>query len=305
MDQALLEKWIEEIKPSMKKGRVAQYIPALAEADPHALGLSIVFRDGEVLTVGDCDEKFTLQSISKVITLILAMMDVGVDTVFDRVGMEPTGDPFNSIMKLELLKPSKPLNPMINAGAIAVSSLVSGQNTEEKLSRIVEFIRRITKNQSISINQKVLESEWETGDRNRALAYFLRDMGIIRGEIDPTLQVYFGQCSIEVTCFDMAHIGLCLALDGVNAWGERIFPADVARIAKTFMVTCGMYNASGEFAIRVGIPAKSGVSGGILALVPQRLGIGVVGPALDNKGNSIGGVRILECCSNEENWSIF
>lgn len=305
MNEEQLASWVEEIRPFLQEGQVASYIPALADANFATLGISISLPDGSMLHAGDCSSVFTLQSISKVITLMLALSDQGIDRVFERVGMEPTGDPFNSIIKLETSQPSKPLNPMINAGAIAVCSMVKGNHPTEKLERIFEIVRRMTGRNSVYINESIYDSELKTGDRNRALAYFMKEYGVIEGDIEPLLQVYFGQCSIEVNCSDVARIGLCLAQDGVNYAGERIVPAEMARIAKTFMVTCGMYNASGEFAMKVGIPAKSGVSGGILALVPHQLGVGVIGPALDSKGNSVGGVKLLERCSQAFSWSIF
>jgi glutaminase len=305
MNQNQLQTWLAETRPFTVEGKVAQYIPALSDANPDWLGMAIVKGPNEIWTVGDVEQPFTLQSISKVLSLMVAMMDVGVEKVFQHVGMEPTGDPFNSIMKLELLQPSKPLNPMINAGAIAVSSLIDGATPQERIHRVIQMIQQMTHRDNVIVNQKVLQSELDTGDRNRALAYFMRDARVLRGDVEQSLEVYFGHCSIEVNSVDVAQIGYCLAHDGLNLWGERVVPADLARIAKTFMVTCGMYNASGEFAIRVGIPAKSGVSGGILALVPRQLGIGVFGPALDSKGNSVGGSLLLEKCSSAFDWSIF
>ncbi len=293
-------------KKLTEKGNVAEYIPALGKADPNKLGVCIADMHGNIFTAGDYNNKFTIQSISKTITLMLAIMDNGVENTFNKVGMEPTGDAFNSIIKLEIVSPSRPLNPMINAGAIAVTSLINGKDSKERFQRILDFFRLISGNNKLDINNEVYESEKATGDRNRSMAYFMRDVGIFEGDVEDILDVYFKQCSIEVDCIDIAKIGLFLANRGIiPQTGERITTENVARIVKTFMITCGMYNASGEFAINVGVPAKSGVGGGIMASVPHKMGIGVYGPALDNKGNSIGGIEILRQLSKQLNLSIF
>ncbi len=289
-----------------EKGKLPEYIPALANVEPGILGITVADREGRVVSAGDCPYKFTIQSISKIFALIIALLDAGVEQVFSKVGMEPTGDPFNSIYKLETLDPAKPLNPMINAGAIAVTSLIKGKNAEERFARILELIRLITGNEDIGVNRDVFSSEWETGNRNRSLAYLMKDLGILEADVEETLELYFLQCAIEVTCEDLARMGVFLALNGrMPGCGVQIVPPEICRIVKTFMVTCGMYNASGEFAIKVGIPAKSGVGGGILALVPGAYGIGVVSPPLDEKGNSIAGVHLLEDISRELELSIF
>lgn len=304
--ERFLDNIIEKNRYLTNYGEVASYIPGLSEANPNDLGICIADNEGNIYTSGEYNKKFTIQSISKTIALMLAIMDNGEKVVFDRVGMEPTGDAFNSIIKLETIMPSKPLNPMINAGAIVISSLIKGKNSEEKFRRLLEFFRKITRNKSLDINTKVYESEKRTGDRNRAMAYFMRDVGIIEGNVEGILDVYFKQCSIEVDCIDIAKIGLFLANRGIiPETKEKVTSEHIARIVKTFMVTCGMYNGSGEFAIKVGIPAKSGVGGGIMASVPHKMGIGVYGPALDNKGNSIGGYGILKDITEKLNLSIF
>jgi glutaminase len=247
-----------------------------------------------------------MQSISKVFTLLLALMDNGSDAVFDKVGMEPTGDNFNSMLKLELVQPSIPFNPLINAGAIAISSLIAGSGTVEKSERVLQFFRRLSRNDSLDYDLSVYRSEAESADLNRSMAYFLKDKGVLQGSVDDVLDVYFRHCSINVTCEDLARMALVLANDGMDpVSGEELIPRRYVQIAKTFMVTCGMYNASGEFAIEVGLPAKSGVAGGILTMVPGRYGIGVVGPALNPKGNSIAGVHLLETMSQKLDWSLF
>lgn len=304
--QEELIKMVEEANRLTYKGKVADYIPALGEADPSTLAVAVYTGEHECMYAGNIEEVFTLQSISKVLTLALALMDRGTDYVFQRVGMEPTGDPFNSISKLETSVPSKPLNPMINAGALAVTDMLVGNTLEDKLERLLKFIRRLTGNENISYNPVVAQSEFETADLNRSLCYFMRQHGIIESNIEELINLYTKHCAIEMNCNDLAKLGYVIGNEGRDPNSEQtIIPVEIAKIVKTFMVTCGMYNASGEFAIKVGIPAKSGVSGGILGSVPHGVGIGIYGPALDEKGNSVGGLKLLELLSKQYNLSIF
>ena len=302
----LLDNFLEKNRESVREGKVATYIPELAKADSNDLGICVVTLNGEVYKSGLADKKFTIQSISKVISLMLAILDNGRDYVFEKVGVEPTGDSFNSIVNLEIRNKDKPYNPMVNSGAIVTTSLIEGETKEEKFERLLEFTKRVTGNENITVNEEVYKSECETGNRNRALAYFLKSSGFLDSDVDETLDIYFRQCSIEVTTEDLAKFGAMLANDGVLPWsGERIISRDICRIIKTIMVTCGMYDDSGKFAVHIGIPAKSGVGGGIMASVPRRMGIGVYGPALDDKGNSVGGKNILRDLSEEMDLSIF
>jgi glutaminase len=301
-----LEQFVEQAKQYARYGKVADYIPALGKADPNDLSIAIYLPDGNVIDAGDTTHKVTLQSISKIIALALVLMDRGEQEVFRKVGMEPTGDPFNSIAKLEEVQPAKPLNPMINAGALAVTHMIVGASVEERFERLLQFVRKLAGNPAISYSEEVAQSEFETAYLNRSLCYFLKQHGIINEDVEELMDLYTKQCAIEMTCVDLARIGLVFAMDGRDPLtDEQIMPLDVARICKTFMVTCGMYNASGEFAIKIGIPAKSGVSGGILAAVPGRFGIGIFGPALDEKGNSITGMKLLELLSKTYSLSIF
>lgn len=304
--KALLETLVDNNKEYTKEGRVASYIPELSKANPESLGICVTTLEGEEYCAGDCDKRFTIQSISKVVTLMLAILDNGKDNVFKKVGMEPSSDTFNSIVSLETKNPQKPLNPMINSGAIATVSLVSGDSADMAFDRILKFTRKITGNPNIDINESIYESEKKTGDRNRSLAYFMKSTGVIEKDVDAVLDVYFKQCSIEGTCKDIARIAAVIANNGILPWsGERVIPAYIARIAKTIMVTCGMYDASGDIAVNIGVPCKSGVGGGIMAAVPGRMGIGVFGPSLDMKGNSVAGVKLLEQLSKELDLSIF
>ncbi|MBD8497157.1 glutaminase A [Paenibacillus arenosi] len=304
--QQRLDEWVEESRKEAYKGRVAEYIPGLAAAPQHALGISLWGTDGQFFQSGDTDLHFTMQSISKVFSLLLALMDSGEKEVFQKVGMEPTGDDFNSILKLELVDPGKPFNPFINAGAIVIASLIQGEGPDEKSERLLQFIRHLAHDNRLDYNEAVYESERETAHRNRSIAYYLKDNGVLEDDVEETLEVYFRQCSIVVNCKQLAHMALVLASDGVDpVTKQQVIPRRYIQIAKSFMVTCGMYNASGEFAIEVGLPAKSGVSGGILSVVPGKWGIGIIGPALNSKGNSVAGVQLLRSLSKDWDWSIF
>lgn len=297
---------IENNKKYTTIGNVASYIPDLSKSNPNDLGIYAVNLDGKEYFAGDYNKKFTLQSISKIITLMLAIIDNGEQKVFSYVGAEPTGDSFNSIASLEVKSIHKPYNPMINAGAILTTSLINGQTVEEKIERILNFTRKLANNNHISINKNTFLSEKETGDRNRALAYFMKSYNSIEGNVDDILDVYFSHCSMEATCVDMARIGAVLANDGVLPWsGEQVVPKHICKVTKSIMVTCGLYDASGEFAVHIGIPAKSGVGGGILAAVPKKMGIGVYGPALDAKGNSVAGIQVLRELSEKLDLNIF
>ncbi|MBP0727204.1 glutaminase A [Bacillus sp. RG28] len=301
-----LNELIEKAREFIPYGKVASYIPALARANKKDLSVAVYLPDGRHYEAGDTSTKFTLQSISKVIVLALVLMDRGEDYVFERVGMEPTGDPFNSIAKLEKTSAGKPLNPMINAGALAVTSMIKGINVEDRFDRLMDFVRLLTGNPELSYSEEVAKSEFETAHLNRSLCFFMKEHGIITEDVEKLLDLYTKQCSIEVNCLELAKIGLVFSLNGWDpVTKQQVIPEKIAQICNTFMVTCGMYNASGEFAIKVGIPAKSGVSGGVMGAVPRRFGIGVYGPSLDEIGNSIAGIKLLELLSKHYNLSIF
>lgn len=301
-----LSQWVAECKASCQSGQVASYIPELAKARKDVLGIHMIDAYGNESAAGDVDTVFTLQSISKVFTLLLALMDNGEEKVFHKVGMEPTGDSFNSMLKLELVQPGIPFNPLINAGAIVISSLIQGDSLQHKLERTLQFFQQCAGNNQLRYNNRVYQSELNSADLNRSIAYFLKDNGVLEHHVDDVLNVYFHHCSIDVTVKDLAKMALLLAFNGTDPiTGQNIFPKRHAQIAKSFMVTCGMYNASGEFAIEIGLPAKSGVSGGILTLIPGTIGIGVIGPALNSKGNSIAGVQLLKKLSTFYDLNMF
>ena len=278
----------------LSQGQVASYIPQLAYADPNSLGACITLPSGEQFCSGDVDTRFTCQSISKVLTLLLALKTSGYDRVFQKVGMEPTGDPFNSIIKLETTT-AVPHNPFINAGAIAMASLIG---EVDPIEHLLELTRKFTMDESVCIDEAVYQSERTAGLRNRSMAYFMASEGILEGDVDLHLDHYFQACSMLVTAKGLANMGMILANNGANPLtGEIIAEKAFVQIARTFMLTCGLYDESGEFAIKVGLPSKSGVGGGIVSACNGGIGIGVYGPALGKKGNSVGGVRVLESLS--------
>lgn len=262
------------------------------------------------------EHEFSIQSISKVLSFITACMDRGIAYVLQRVDVEPTGEAFNSIMHLEVKGHQRPFNPLVNSGAITTSSLLSGNTSDEKLEPLFQLMEKIIGRRP-EIDIDVYVSERDTSMRNRAIGYYLLEEGYLESDLGVTLETYFKQCSINVTTDDLARIGLVLSNDGIHPETEEIIiPRNIVRIAKSLMLTCGMYDASGKFASYVGIPAKSGVSGGILAVVPPRVrenelpflsgcGIGVFGPALDKQGNSVAGIKLLRHIANSWDLSLF
>lgn len=296
----VLDHIYEASLPATTNGSVASYIPALAKADPGLLGLAVVNAEGELFTAGASSTRFTLQSISKVLALAYVMTECGEEAVFSRVGQEPTGDPFNSIIRLETSAARKPFNPFINAGAIVVSGLMPGDTPEDKGARFRSFVGQLIGRNDVARDEEVYISEKATAARNRSIAWFLKELDILPGEVEETLDVYFRQCAVSVDTMDLARIGAILCTDGMDPTnGSRLLAPRTTRVIKSLMVTCGLYDGSGEFAVDVGIPAKSGVGGGIMATVRDRMGIGVYGPALDQRGNSVAGLDALQRLSAE------
>ncbi len=284
------------------QGHVATYIPELGKADPNKLGMCIYTKEGEKICVGDTTTRFSVQSISKIMSLAIALEIYGPAVVFENVGMEPSGDAFNSLLKLENAD-GTPYNPLINAGALVISSYMVQMYTFEEL---LETVRKLCMDPDIVLDIKVCHSEMSNLSRNRAIAYLLESKGVLNANVEKTLDYYVKLCSLSVTAESLANFGLVLACDGVNPLtGERMLKVETARIVKTIMLTCGMYDGSGEFAVRVGIPTKSGVGGGLLGVVDGGLGIGIYGPSLDEKGNSIGGIAMLEYVSKEMDYHMF
>lgn len=293
--QEILQQAYERGHEVLGEGRVASYIPELAKADSSNLGGCLMLPGGDVYGVGDYNIPFTMQSISKVFALILALEKAGAEKVFSKVGMEPTGDSFDSIMQLEQ-KDWRPFNPLINAGAIAVASCI---HDEDPFSSFLQLVQKLCGNPKIRLNEAVYHSEDRTGNRNRSIAYLLTSKNVLDNTPEKTLDLYFRMCSVMVTAKDLAHFGTILSSGGKDPFtGAQLVSPDIIRIVKTLMLFCGMYDESGEYAVRVGMPSKSGVGGGIVAAPGGGVGIGTYGPVLNKKGNSVGGMRMMECLSD-------
>ncbi len=300
---------VSEIADEMRKrpdrGEVASYIPELARVDPNAFGIAVIDADGNVSAAGDADTPFSIQSISKVFTLTLALGKVG-DRLWRRVGREPSGSPFNSIVQLEYER-GIPRNPFINAGAIAVTDLIlSGHQPREALGEILRFMRFLADDPTISIDKAVAASEQRTGFRNAALANYMKSFSVLENPVEFTLGVYFHHCAIAMSCKQLAMAGRFLTHSGRNPeTGMSVVTAERARRINAIMLTCGHYDGSGEFAYRVGLPGKSGVGGGILAIAPGKASIAVWAPGLDANGNSHLGRIALEALTKRMGWSVF
>jgi len=270
------------------------YVP-LAEAPSvrDLFGLSLETVEGEELGAGDTDFPFALQSISKVFAYALALADHGREGVLKRVGVEPSGEAFSSLVFDE--HNNRPFNPMVNAGALAATSLIKGKSSSEKLDRILSLLRLFAGNETLTADEKTFEAELQSADRNRAIAYLMRSEGMLDGDVEATLELYLHQCSVHVTSRDLARMGATLANGGVNPLtGQRALPGPMVRDVLTVMYTCGMYDFAGEWAFSVGVPAKSGVSGGVLVVVPGKGGVGLFSPGLDRFGNSVRGTRVCQ-----------
>jgi len=296
---------VTDMRVRKDRGTVATYIPELANVDAQRFGLAVVDIAGNVYAGGDSAMPFSIQSISKVFTLTLALGRVG-DRLWRYVGREPSGNRFNSIVQLEN-ELGVPRNPFINAGAIAVTDVIlSGRQPRETLGEILRFLQFLADDTTISIDQDVAASEKRTGFRNVALANYMKSFGVIENPVDYTLGVYFHHCAIAMSCEQLARAGLFLSCNGVNPLTAfSVVSAERARRINALMLTCGHYDGSGEFAYRVGLPGKSGVGGGILAIAPGKASIAVWSPGLDEAGNSHLGRIALEEFTRRTGWSIF
>ncbi len=303
--KAILEEAQAFLEPQLGTGRVADYIPALARVDPRKFGIAAVDLEGRVTAVGDAHDPFSIQSISKVFTLTLALNRLD-DDLWERVGREPSGSPFNSIVQLER-EHGIPRNPFINAGALAVSDVVLGKRSAAAaVEEITGFIRRLSQDQTIEVDREVALSERETGFRNASLANFMKGFRNLENPVEEVLEVYFRQCAIAMSCAQLARAALFLAAGGRDpVTGQEIVSEKRARRINALMLTCGHYDASGDFAFRVGLPGKSGVGGGILAVVPNRCAIVVWSPGLNANGNSLVGTLALERLAAKAGWSVF
>lgn len=302
----LLEEILRECSHYKKEGKVACYIPELAKANTDDFGIYMISENGKCDFAGDYEKLFTAQSIIKPMILLLALEDKGEDIVNKLCGVEATGKPFDAFNYSDRALTSEHINPMINAGAIALCTLIDGNTYAEKFSRLLQLTRKLADNPTLEVNEAVYLSEKATGNKNRALAYMLKAYGMIDGDMEDVLDVYFKACSIQVSCRDLANIAFVLANHGRRGKiGEQLVSEKHAKYVNAIMAICGMYDGSGEFALKVGVPAKSGVGGGIMASVPSRMGIGIYSPALDKKGNSLAGVKALEILSRKIDLSIF
>ena len=302
----LLEQIVADCAHYTAQGHVATYIPELAKVDPHKLGIYISSEDGNDYWAGDCFDQFTMQSVAKTLILLQALLDGGIDHVRALVGVEATGKPFDTFNYSDQALTGAHINPMVNTGAIALCTLIHGDSYHTRFSRLLELARRLTDNPTLQIDEAVYASEKLSGNKNRALAYMLTAYGMISDPVEEILDCYFRACSISVNCRDLAQIAHIFADHGKHPkTGEQLFPAEYAKYVNATLATCGMYDGSGEFALTVGFPAKSGVGGGIMGVIPRRMGIGVFAPALDKHGNSVAGVQALARLSRELDLSIY
>ncbi|QKW07096.1 glutaminase [Streptomyces sp. NA04227] len=300
--QALLDEVVDAVQPHMGHGRAAQYIPALASVDVDRFGMAVADVDGEVAGVGDWQVPFSVQSVSKVFSLALVLARDGED-IWRRVGREPSGNPFNSLVQLEY-ENGIPRNPFINAGALVITDRLLSL-TEDPSGTVLEFLREESGNRSVAIDEEVAASETAHGDRNAALAHFMASYGNFDNPVPTVLDHYSRQCSIAMSCRDLALAGGFLARHGLRADGTRLLAGREAKRVNAVMLTCGTYDAAGDFAYRVGLPGKSGVGGGIIAVVPGRCTVCVWSPGLDARGNSVAGTAALDAFTTLTGWSVF
>jgi glutaminase len=301
--QEIIERIQREIEPWRTAGRVADYIPELAEVRADHFGMAIVTVDGQVFRTGDADVRFSIQSISKLFACTLAFQLLG-DALWERVGREPSGTAFNSLVQLESER-GIPRNPFINAGALVITDVLCRRFVRAE-NALVDFIRRITGERDISYDLRVAKSELDHAERNRAMAHFIASFGNLEMPADDVIDAYCRQCAISMSCAEVARAALFLANGGIaSAGGERVLDASSTKRLSALMLTCGTYDAAGDFVYRVGLPAKSGVGGGIVAVLPGEMAVCVWSPGLDANGNSLVGVRSLELLTTLTGQSIF
>jgi glutaminase len=300
--QAVLDEVADAVAPQVGHGQSAQYIPALASVDTGRFGMAIAGVDGSVTGVGDWQVPFSIQSISKAFSLAMVLAQDG-ENLWRRVGREPSGTPFNSLVQLEH-ENGIPRNPFINAGALVVTDRLQSL-TGDASTTMLSWLRAQSGNPAVSFDPDVASSEAGHGDRNAALAHFMAGYGNLDNPVWTVLDHYFWQCSIAMSCRDLAVAGSFLARHGLGADGSRLLSAREAKRINAVMLTCGTYDAAGDFAYRVGLPGKSGVGGGILAVVPGKCTLCVWSPGLDARGNSVAGVAALDAFTSLTGWSVF
>lgn len=287
------------------QGKVASYIPALAGVDPDLLGIAAINMDGQVARAGQATHSFSIQSISKVFSLAMAL-EQGGDRLWDFVGREPSGSPFNSIVQLES-EGGRPRNPLINAGAIVTADqLIANDDAKTAITQLETFMQELAQDPAVKIDRAVAASEAKAGARNRSLAHFMAAFGNLTRPVEKVLDVYFHQCALSMSCVQLARAGLFLANDGIDpVTGTQILSAERSRRINAIMMLCGHYDNSGEFAFRVGLPGKSGVGGGILAIAPGQGAVAAWSPGLNQAGTSVAGSAALEEFAKAANWSVF
>lgn len=304
--QTILNEIAQEVKPFLSDGKVADYIPALANVDPNQFAMSITLFDGTQYHVGKIDTLFSVQSISKVFTLTLALKFYG-PKLYERVGVEPSGNPFNSLVQLEY-EHGKPRNPFINAGAINVTDalVTEYKNSTNAYKEVIDFIKLIADDDSINSNEIVEKSEMKFGHRNLALSNLMKSFKNFDNEVEDVVKLYFKHCSIEMNTKMLSRSMLYLANHGIDPITKKTYiSAQRAKRINAIMLTCGHYDASGDFAFSVGLPGKSGVGGGIVAIVPKVMGISVWAPGLNAQGNSLVGTMALKLFTDKTGLSIF
>ncbi|MGE6380320.1 glutaminase B [Shewanella baltica] len=300
---ALLEEVVEKVRPLLGQGKVADYIPALASVDAGKLGIAVTTVDGETLGAGDYLEPFSIQSVSKVFSLTLALTLYEEAEIWSRVGKEPSGHSFNSLVQVELER-GKPRNPFINAGALVIADLLQSRLGAPK-HRMLELVRQLSQNDKVSFDKQVADSEYQHSARNAAIAYLMKSFGNFQGDVDTVLRTYFHYCALKMNCADLSKAMLYLANRGKSITGTELISQVQTRQLNALLATSGLYDGAGEFAYRVGMPGKSGVGGGIIAVIPGELSICVWSPELDGNGNSLAGTAMLEHLSQRLGRSIF
>lgn len=300
---ALLEEVIEKVRPLLGQGKVADYIPALAEVNANKLGIAVTTSDGVTIGAGDYLEPFSIQSISKVFSLTLALMHYEEPEIWSRVGKEPSGQSFNSLVQVELEK-GLPRNPFINAGALVIADLLQGRLGAPK-QRMLEIVRGLSDNQRIGYDKTVARSEYQHSARNAAIAYLMKSFGNFNNDVDTVLKSYFHYCSLRMSCADLSKAMFYLANGGKSLAGKQLITPVQTRQLNALLATSGLYDGAGEFAYRVGMPGKSGVGGGIIAVIPGDMSVCVWSPELDANGNSLAGTAALENLCQTLGRSIF
>lgn len=303
LNNALLQEVLDQVRPLVHHGKVANYIPALADVAADNLAIAVCLRDGTLFQAGDAETRFSIQSISKALSLTVALTRYDDSEIWQRVGKEPSGQPFNSLVQLEL-EQGKPRNPFINAGALVICDLLETRLTAPR-QRMLEIVRQLSQQPDIHYDRHVARSEFEHSARNAAIAWLMKSFGNFDNDVTSVMQTYFHYCSLSMNCLELARTFIYLANQGRTLDGSEMITPRQARQINALMITSGMYDGAGEFAWRVGMPAKSGVGGGIIAIIPGEMSIAVWSPGLDSAGNSLAGTAALELLTEKLGRSIF